>query len=73
MIPAARLLDVRAQSHDTDFRKHDGMAVGGAEARFEAEAFAMFDEPRGAIGHVLAVRRLGGDAGKAHVIAELVD
>ena len=54
------------------FRQHDGVAVGRTEARVEADLFAMFDEPSGACGQVLAMPRLRGDARVADVLAEFV-
>ena len=47
------------------------MAVGRAHARVEADVAAVFGEPFGAGAQVLFMLGLGGDAGKAKVIAQL--
>ena len=52
------------------FGDDDGMAGGRAQARVEADVPGMVHEPSGAGAHVLFMLRLGGDAGKAEVIAQ---
>jgi hypothetical protein len=47
------------------------MAGGGAQARVEADVPAMIYEPGGAGAQILFMLRLGGDTGKAEVIAQL--
>ena len=46
---------------------------GGTKARLQADFFAMRHQPFGAGDQIAAVGRLGGDAGKANVIAELCE
>ena len=53
------------------FGDDDGMAGGGAQARVEADLPGMVHEPSGAGAHILFMLRLGGDAGKAEIIAQL--
>ncbi len=49
------------------------MAGGGAKAGAEADFIAMPEKPGGASGHVLAMLRLGGDAGEADVFNQFPD
>ena len=42
-----------------------------SEARFQADFLTMRHHPFGARGHVPTMFRLGGDAGKPHIIAQI--
>jgi len=55
------------------FGDDDGMAGGGAKPRAQADFVAMAQEPGGARSHVLAMLRLGGDAGEADILNQLPD
>src|SRR5207245_2071541 len=55
------------------FGDDDGMAGGGAKAGAQSDFIAMAQEPVGAGGHVLAMLRLGGDAGEADIINQFPD
>ena len=55
------------------FGDNDGMAVGGAKPRFQADFLAMRHKPFRAGHQVAAMGRLGGDAGKTQVITKLAE
>lgn len=52
-------------------RENDGIAFGRAEPRAQSNPFAVLMKPSGASRQISPVFRLGGNAGKADIIAEL--
>src|ERR1035441_6973685 len=52
-------------------RADNRVALGGTEPRLQADSLTVLHHPLRTVPQILAVLRLGGNAGESHILAEL--